>query len=84
MYHRTKEDSGMNKISVWSLAVVMFALFGLAACGGGGAKMQTEQSTYNTTLGQELKDLKDAYEKGIINQTQYEEAKQKLLEQRTK
>jgi len=74
----------MKVFPVWLLIAAMLAVIGLTACGGGGAKMQTEQSTYNTTLGQELKDLKDAYEKGIINQTQYEEAKQKLLEQRTK
>ncbi len=74
----------MKVFPVWLLIAAMLAVIGLTACGGGGAKMQTEQSTYNTTLGQELKDLKDAYKKGIINQTQYEEAKQKLLEQRTK
>jgi hypothetical protein len=56
----------------------------LAACGGGGAKVQSEQSTYTATLGQELKDLEDAYKKGIITQKQYEESKQKLIEQRTK
>jgi hypothetical protein len=73
-----------GRFAAWSLTWALLAVIGLTACGGGGARMQTEQSTYNTTLGQELKDLKDAYEKGIINQTQYEEAKQKLLEQRTK
>jgi hypothetical protein len=52
--------------------------------GRGGAKMQSEQSAYTTTLGQELKDLEDSYKKGIITQKQYEEAKGKLIEQRTK
>jgi hypothetical protein len=46
--------------------------------------MQSEQSAYTTTLGQELKDLEDSYKKGIITQKQYEEAKGKLIEQRTK
>jgi hypothetical protein len=57
---------------------------GITACGGGGAKVQSEQSTYSTTLGQELKDLEDSYKKGIITQKQYEEAKEKLIQQRTK
>jgi hypothetical protein len=63
--------------------IALLAL-GLTACGGGGAKVQSEQSTYSTTLGQELKDLEDSYKKGIITQKQYEEAKEKLIQQRTK
>jgi len=34
--------------------------------------------------GQELKDLEEAYQKGIIAEKQYKEAKGKLIEQRTK
>ena len=56
---------------------------GLGGCGG-GTEVKSEQSTYTTTLGQELKDLEDAYKKGIISEKQYEESKEKLLEQRTK
>ena len=63
------------------MILVALALMG---CGGGGADVRSEQSTYTTTLGQELKDLEDAYKKGIINKQQYEESKEKLLKQRTK
>ncbi len=55
---------------------------GLVGCGGGGAEVRTQ--SYSTTLGQELKDLEEAYQKGIINEKQYEKAKEKLIEQRTK
>ena len=63
-------------------ALALSAL-GLTACGGGSSRVQAEQTTYTTTLGQELKDLEDSYKRGIITQKQYEEAKEKLIEQRT-
>jgi len=34
-------------------------------------------------LGQELKDLDEAYQKRMITEKQYKEAKEKLIEQRT-
>jgi hypothetical protein len=40
--------------------------------------------SYSATLGQELKDLEEVYQKGIITEKQYKEAKEKLIEQRTK
>jgi hypothetical protein len=56
--------------------------FGFSGCGGGGAEVRTQ--SYSTTLGQELKDLEEAYRKGILTEKQYKEAKEKLIEQRTK
>ncbi len=73
----------MRIFKVWALLVVTVVALGLAGCGGGGAKVQTEQSTYSTTLGKELQDLDDAYKKGLLTQEQYENAKKKLIEQRT-
>lgn len=73
----------MNGLKMLTVSVVTVAALGLPACGGGGAKVQSEQSTYSTTLGQELKDLEDSYKKGIITEKQYEEAKEKLIKQRT-
>ena len=66
------------------LLVSVFLALCLSGCGGGEAKVQSQQSTYTTTLGQELKDLEDAYRKGIITEKQYNDAKEKLIEQRTK
>jgi len=74
----------MTRLKGYTIAIMTAAALGLIACGGGGAKVQSEQSSYSTTLGQELKDLEDAYKRGIITEKQYEEAKKKLLEQRTK
>jgi len=73
----------MKKMQMMTFTVMTAAVLGLAGCGGGGAKLQSEQATYNTTLGQELKDLEDAYKQGIITEKQYEESKAKI-EQRTK
>ena len=61
--------------------MLLFLMLGAAGCGGGGARLQSE--SYCTTLGQELKDLEDAYKRGIISERQYESAKEKLIEQRT-
>jgi DUF917 family protein len=51
---------------------------GLYGCGGGGAELQTHTTT--TTVGQELVDLKAAYDKGVISKDQYESQKKKILE----
>ena len=55
---------------VWSAGL-------LTGCGGGGAK--NYNITRATTIGQELKDLKDAYDRGALSQSEYEKTKEKLL-----
>lgn len=65
----------------WSVVMIITMVLGLAACGGGGADVKTQ--SYSTTLGQELKDLEEAYKKGIITEKQYNKAKEKLIDQRT-
>ncbi|MCL5022728.1 MAG: hypothetical protein M1497_05090 [Nitrospirae bacterium] len=74
----------MIRLKIWVAVVMTMTALGVAGCSGGGADVRSEQSTYSTTLGQELKDLDDAYKKGIISERQYNEAKDKLIEQRTK
>ncbi len=71
----------MKLIKIWVAMVVIVMSLGLAACGGGGAEVKSQ--SYSTTLGQELKDLEDAYQKGIITEKQYNRSKEKLIEQRT-
>jgi len=72
----------MKFLRIWAAVIVMIVALGLVGCGGGGAEVRTH--SYSTTLGQELKDLEEAYQKGIITEKQYKEAKDKLIEQRTK
>jgi uncharacterized lipoprotein YmbA len=54
----------MKLLKFWTFAVIIIAALGLAACGGGEAEVKTQH--YSTTLGQELKDLEDAYNKGSL------------------
>jgi len=71
----------MKLLRFWAVVVMIVMALGLAACGGGGAEVKSQ--SYSTTLGQELKDLEDAYNKGIITEKQYKKSKEKLIEQRT-
>lgn len=63
----------MTALVAWPL------LFGLAACGGGGATSATSVST--TTVGQQLIDLKNALDNGAITQSEYERQRRKILNQ---
>jgi hypothetical protein len=72
----------MKLLRIWTVVLMIGMVFGLAGCGGGGAEVRTQ--SYSTTLGQELKDLEEAYQKGILTEKQYKEAKEKLIEQRMK
>lgn len=74
-----------------SLKIVVFVLIllwmttwtiSIVGCGGGGANVR--QDTYTTTLGQELQDLEEAYKNGIITEKEFQQAKERLIKQRTK
>ncbi len=67
-----------------TITMMTMAVLFMTACGGGGGQVKSEQSSYSATLGQELKDLEDSYKRGIITQKQCEEAKEKLVQQRTR
>ena len=60
------------------LAAVVLIAVTTAACGGGGAR--TEVSA-GPSRGQELIDLKKAYESGIITKEEYDKQRKKVLNQ---
>jgi hypothetical protein len=69
--------------------VMMMVIVGayLAGCCGGSKEtvvVPQGQTTTTPTLGQELQDLEEAYKKGAISKDEYETAKKKILEQKTK
>ncbi|MEZ5569639.1 MAG: SHOCT domain-containing protein [Halioglobus sp.] len=58
-------------------AVVLALALGLTACGS-----STKTTVQNTdTQGQQLLDLKEAYDKGVISEKEYKRAKSKILKQ---
>jgi hypothetical protein len=59
------------------LAVCGVLLFGVPACGGGGAEVRSEVTT--TTTGQQLIDLKKALDSGAMTQQEYEKERKKIL-----
>lgn len=72
----------MKKVSLLLATIMIVGALSFAGCSGGGAELRTQ--TYTKTLGRELMDLHDSYKKGIITEKEYNGAKKKLLEQRTK
>jgi hypothetical protein len=76
----------MSFLRALFLSMMIMCAAALNGCctGGPDVKAETKATTTTTTLGTELKDLKDAYDQGIISEREYNEAKKKLLEQRTK
>ena len=71
----------MKILRVFTLILILLVSVNFIACGGSKSQNNVKAST--TTLGQELQDLKAAYDKGIITEKEYEKAKKKLIEQRT-
>jgi hypothetical protein len=65
----------MKKLGAFFSVVILVMSLSLMGCGGGGAKVQAS----STTLGQELVDLQEAYEKGIITEKEYNNLKKKVM-----
>jgi hypothetical protein len=72
----------MLRGSLLALLILLGAF--LSGCCSGGGSSQVKAETTATTLGTELQDLKDAYDKGIISEKEYEAAREKIIKQRTK
>ena len=74
----------MKFCKICALMVILLVCLNFAACGGSKTEVKSEPTTVTTTLGQELQDLEKAYKDGIITEKEYEKAKKRLIEQRTK
>jgi uncharacterized membrane protein affecting hemolysin expression len=67
----------MKKLGIIMLIGLLLSSFTLSGCGG--RKQSTNVQATTTTLGQELVDLQQAYEKGIITEKEYNDLKQKAM-----
>ena len=66
----------MRKATRWyGVAGLFLAMLLTAGCGGGDSSVQAS----TTTMGQELTDLKKAYDDGIISEKEYERSKERIL-----
>ncbi|MCF8145135.1 MAG: SHOCT domain-containing protein [Deltaproteobacteria bacterium] len=66
----------MTRLRAFILCILLVFGAGLWGCGGGGAELKSR----TTTTGQELIDLKSAYDRGVITKDQYESQKERILE----
>jgi hypothetical protein len=67
----------MNKtLKTLGFASVLALSLALAGCGGGDSTIKAE----TTTTGQQLMDLKKAYEAGAISEKEYERERKKILD----
>ncbi len=64
----------MINIGIAALAVVV-----LSGCAGAAFNRVDLTMNRNITVGQELIDLQDAHKKGVINDTEYAQAKKDIL-----
>lgn len=67
----------MMKKTVLSAAVLTLVL-ALPGCGGSDTRTTVQSSQ---TQGQQLLDLKEAYDKGVISEREYENTKEDILDQ---
>ena len=66
----------MKKLGITFLIGLLVVTFSLTGC---GKKQTTTVQSTNTTLGQELIDLQQAYDKGIITEKEYNSLKAKAM-----
>ncbi len=64
------------KYKAVGLPALALAAVLIGGCGGSDATIDAT----TTTMGQELTDLKKAYDSGIISEKEYERSKEKILE----
>jgi hypothetical protein len=59
----------------YGIPALFLAMLLTAGCGGGDSSVQAS----TTTMGQELTDLKKAYDDGIISEKEYKRSKEQIL-----
>lgn len=64
---------------VLNLALALTAITLLSGCAGAAFNKVSVTANRHITIGQELIDLKEAHEKGIISDTEYMQAKEQIL-----
>jgi hypothetical protein len=67
----------MKLMRILSIVLLLAYSGAMLGCGGGGAEVK--QQTTTTTLGKELQDLDDAYKKGLLSESEYKDARKKLM-----
>jgi hypothetical protein len=68
----------MKNLACATLAVLMAAA--LTGCAGAAFNRLNLTLNRNITVGQELMDLQEAHEKGVISDTEYIQAKKNILD----
>lgn len=64
----------MNGMMAAIAIMVILSSLSVAGCGGADVRTQT------TTTGQELMDLKKAYDAGVISEKEYERKREEILD----
>jgi uncharacterized membrane protein len=67
----------MNGMKTIAAALMVVAVVSVAGC---GSSTDVRTHTNATTTGQELLDLKKAYDSGVITKEEYEEKRQEILD----
>lgn len=65
------------KIVTRAVVPVVLSL-ALSACGGGGAKVESINTT--TTMGQELMDLDASYKQGLLTEDEFNKARKNIMD----
>lgn len=62
-------------------SMAFLLVLAVAACGGGGARSDTDIKNTTVSRGQALMDLKRAYDSGAMSQSEYERERQRILDE---
>jgi hypothetical protein len=69
----------MNMKTISNIGMAALVAVVLSVCAGAAFNRVDLTMNRNITVGQELMDLQDAHKKGVINDTEYAQAKKDIL-----